>query len=50
MVESGNNNKSVVAHENTDLDLQEAETEEVMNDLEIDTDENTFDTLSSNRS
>ena len=45
IVKSANNNKSVVAHENTGLDLQEAETEEVVSDLEIDKDKNIFDIL-----
>ena len=31
IIKSGNNNKSVVTHEDTDLDLQEAETAEVVN-------------------
>ena len=46
IVKSGNNNKFLVVHEDTDFDLQEAETEEVVNDLEIDKDENIFDILS----
>ena len=50
IVKSGNNNKFVVVHEDTDLDLQEAETEEVVNGLEIDKDENIFDILSLYRS
>ena len=50
IVKSGNNNKSVVVHEDTDLDLQEAETEEVLNDLEIDEDENIFEVVSLYRS
>ena len=37
-------------NENTDLDLQEAETEEVTKVLEIDKDENIFDILSLYRS
>ena len=45
-VKSGNSNRSVVAHADTDLILQEVETEEVMNDLEIDKDGNIFDVLS----
>ena len=50
IVKSGNNNKSVVVHEDTNLDLEEAETEEVLNDLEIDKDENIFEVVSLYRS
>ena len=46
IVKSGNNNKSVVVRGDTDLDLQEVETENVVNDLEIDKDGNIFDILS----
>ena len=45
IVKFGSNNQSVVFHEDTDLDLQEAETEEVVNDSEIDKDESIFDIL-----
>ena len=46
IVKSGNKNKFIVVHEDTDLGLQEAEREEVVNGLETDKDENIFDILS----
>ena len=33
IVNSGNNNESLVVHEDTDLDLQEAETEGMVDDF-----------------
>ena len=39
-------NRSVATHEDTALDLHEAETKEVVNNLEIPKDETIFDILS----
>ena len=46
IIKSRNNNESVVAHEDIDLDLQETEAEEIVNDMEIGKDGNIFDILS----
>ena len=50
IIKSRNNNESVVAHEDIDLDLQETEAEEIVNDMEIGKDGNIFDILSLYRS